>query len=218
MLLHMRLASDKHCVHKQASYNMTAVETNWPTRQIATVNTVRRKSVHFADTKGLALVSTFFFTKEQASLGTDAERQQFRRITTAFRKSRQAKRERLLNYKSPIPARQFEENIQMNNVCLEKTYSNGNGIYGRIQVKNIAYEKDITVRYTVDSWATCKDKTANYIPGASIGDTDTFFFHIPPPASSLESRMEFAICYRVDGKTYWDNNFGDNYRLLYLPS
>jgi protein phosphatase 1 regulatory subunit 3A/B/C/D/E len=198
---------------------MMAVD--WSTKQITTFDSTPRKSVHFADTKGLALVSTFFFTAEKTSLETVREREQFGRITKAFRKLRQAKGERvnrLLNYKSPVPTREFEENIQKNNVCLEKTYCNRNGVYGRIQVKNIAYEKDVTVRSTFDSWATWEDQTANYIPGASVGDSDTFFFHIAPPVSTAEQRMEFAICYRVNGKTFWDNNFGDNYRLLYLPS
>ena len=196
---------------------MTTV--NWPTTsQINAVNSVARKSVHFADTKGLALVSTFFFTTEKSSLETVAEREQFGRITKAFRRLRQAKEDRSLNYKSPIPAKQIAENIEKNNVCLEKTYCNRNGIYGRIQAKNIAYEKGITVRYTFDSWVTQKEQTANYIPGASFGGTDTFFFHISRPVCTPTQRMEFAICYRVNGETYWDNNFGDNYRLLYLPS
>ena len=194
---------------------MTTV--NWPTGQINAVNSVTRKSVHFADTKGLALVSTFFFTTEKSSLQTLAKREQFGRITKAFRKLRQAKEDKLLNYKSPIPVKQIEENIEKNNVCLERTYCNRNGVYGRIQAKNIAYEKDIIVRYTFDSWATHKEQAANYIPGASFGDIDTFFFHIPRPVCIPTQRMEFAIRYQVNGETYWDNHFGDNYRLLYTP-
>lgn len=203
--------------------NMTAV--SWSTTQITAVDRTQRKSVHFADTKGLALVSTCFFTKEKTWLETVTEQDHFGRIRTAFRKLRQAKHRpgnekgtRLLNYKSPIPMRQFEENILKNNVCLEKTYCNRNGVYGRIQVKNIAFEKDIKVRYTLNSWATFEDRKAKYIPGASIGNNDTFFFHIPASVSSSQQKMEFAISYKVSDETYWDNNFGDNYRLLYLPS
>ena len=227
MLLHARLArhTDESCGSKVSSYNVNMTAVSWSTTQITAVDRTRRKSVHFADTKGLALVSTYFFTKERTWLETVTEQEHFGRIRTAFRKLRQAKPTpgndegaRLLNYKSPIPMRQFEENILKNNVCLEKTYCNRNGVYGRIQVKNIAFEKDITVRYTLDSWATFEDRKAKYIPGASIGDSDTFFFHIPAPVSSSQQKMEFAFCYKVSDEIYWDNNFGDNYRLLYLPS
>ena len=225
MLLHARLASrtDQSCGNKVSGYNINMTAVSWSRTQISAADCTRRKSVHFADTKGLALVSTFFFTKERSLLETDTEQDHFVGIRTAFRrKSRQAKPRRgkeegarFLNYKSPIPMREFEENILKNNVCLEKTYCNRNGVYGRIQVKNIAFEKDITVRYTRDAWATHEDRRAKYIPGASIGDNDTFFFHIPAPVSSSQQKMEFAICYKVSDETYWDNNFGDNYRLLY---
>ncbi|XP_028391486.1 protein phosphatase 1 regulatory subunit 3B-like [Dendronephthya gigantea] len=190
----------------------------------STLNITRsRKSVHFADTKGLALVSTFFFTKERTSLNIPSKKEQWRRLATAFIGFRQAKSNgeisTLLNYKSPIPAREFEENIQKNNICLEKTYCNENGVYGRLQVKNIAFEKDVSVRYTFDSWKTFEESKASFIPGASIEDTDTFFFHIPRPVPNLENscgqKLEFAFCYKVNWGIYWDNNFGDNYRLIY---
>ena len=232
MLVHTRLPvhTPDRCTNQlnMEGCNMTAAALSWSasSRKIPSVNTTTRKmkSVHFADTKGLALVSTFFFTRETPSLESISEYGQIGRITFRRTSCRQTKctnseSARLLNYKSPIPSKEFEENIEKNNVCLEKTYCNRNGVYGRIQVKNIAFEKDISVRYTFDSWAAVKEMKARYIPGASIADTDTFFFHVPPPGwSSGDQKMEFAICYTVDGETYWDNNFGDNYRLLYLSS
>lgn len=187
---------------------------------LPSVNTTRRKSVHFADTKGLALESIAFFSTEKASREA-AEQQQFGRITTAFKKLRQAntigKNVTLLNYKSPIPSKQVLENIQKNNVCLERTYCNRNGVYGRVQVKNLAYEKHVSVRYTFNTWTTASEHKATYIPGASVADTDTFFFHINSPMAVSEQKMEFAISYKVEGQTFWDNNFGDNYRLLLPP-
>ena len=233
MLLHSGLSNQTSAeIHanklQTCQINMTAV--NGPPRRITSVdppsNNTQRKSVHFADTKGLALVSTFFFTKERTSLDIPTKRVQLRGLTTAFTGLRQVKlngeTSRLLNYKSPIPAKQFEENVQKNNVCLEKTYCNENGVYGRLQVKNIAFEKDISVRYTFDSWKTFEERKANYVPGASMNNTDTFFFHIPRPVPDLKNpcgqKFEFAFCYKVNKETYWDNNFGDNYRLIYRPT
>ena len=203
--------------------NMTTV--NWSTREFIAVNSTEpRKTVHFADTKGLALVSTFFFTTDKSLQENLTQQEHFGHVTTEFGKIRQVKRPkptgervRLLNYKSSIPTKTFEENLHKNNVSLEKTFCNKNGVYGRIRVKNIKYEKEVMVRYTLDSWATYKEQIASYILGGSVDNTDTFFFHVTLPSSNLEQKMEFALRYKVNGQTHWDNNFGDNYRLLHLP-
>lgn len=174
------------------------------------------KSVHFADTKGLALTSTFFFAKEHFS----PQDNRGRIIANFYQSNRKINGEcaKLLNFKSPVCPKDLTDNLDNNNVCLEKTYCNRNGIYGRIQVKNIAFEKDVFVRYTFDSWQTWQDQKANHIPGSSTLETDTFFFHIKSPRSSEDKKMEFAICYKVNERQFWENNFGDNYRLIYSHS
>lgn len=175
----------------------------------------RKKSVHFADAKGLALTSTFFFAKD------DFSPQDYRSKIIAYcnyNRTAIGQCAKLLNFKSPVPRAHFVERLCKDNVCLEKTYCNRSGIYGRIQVKNLAYEKAVCVRYTADSWRTFHDQKANYIPGSSTGGADTFFFHIKPPQAQHDMKVELAIRYKVDGGEFWDNNYGDNYRLVYLYS
>ena len=77
-----------------------------------------------------------------------------------------------------------------------------------------------TLLYVIrlDAWHTCKEATATFIPGASTDSIDSFFFHIRPPNTHADRKVEFAIRYRVCGNEYWDNNFGDNYRLVYYKT
>jgi hypothetical protein len=179
----------------------------------------RSKSVSFADWKGLALTSTFFFTRDNLS---PPVRRRHKSLATHVKddKRRQdpGEQARILNFKSYISYEKLVENVNSTNVCLEKIACYGFGMYGRIGVKNIAFEKCVAVRYTFDAWQSSEEAIARYIPGASIDNVDTFFFHIQPPKTNIDRRMEFAIRYRVCDEDYWDNNFGDNYRLVYYKT
>ncbi len=186
-------------------------------------NTVKRrsKSVTFADSKGLALTSTCFFAKDNLSPALT------RRVRTSSlsarikdnkRRSDLAQPARLLNFTSCISHEELFEKVANTYVCLEKIVCYTFGIYGRICVKNIAYEKCIAVRYSFDAWQSFQEEIARHIPGASTDNVDSFFFHIHPPKTNTDRKMEFAIRYRVCGQEYWDNNFGDNYRLVYYKS
>lgn len=124
----------------------------------------------------------------------------------------------LLNFIPFISYKQLLEKVKKMNVCLEKIVCYTFGIYGRICVKNIAFEKCVSVRYSFDAWQSYQEETARFIPGASMDNIDTFFFHIQPPKTATDRRMEFAIRYRVCGQEFWDGNFGDNYRLLYYKT
>jgi protein phosphatase 1 regulatory subunit 3A/B/C/D/E len=87
-------------------------------------------------------------------------------------------------------------------------------ITGTIRVANLCYNKTVTVRYTINKWVTFDDVIASYILGSNDGTTDRYSFSISLPKSiTLGSRLELAIRYdAVDiNRTYWDNNFEDNY-------
>lgn len=172
------------------------------------------KSVHFADTKGLALTSTSFFDKENLS-PTESRKKMFTYLKD--NKQREAGLPaKLLNFKSAVSYEDVLARLGRQNVCLEKIVCNSFGIYGRIQVWNLAFEKEVCVRYTFDAWQTFLDHYANHIPGSSSAKTDTFFFHLRPPQTTAARKMEFAICYKVCDEEFWDNNHGDNYRLVYF--
>ncbi|MDE5781063.1 MAG: CBM21 domain-containing protein [Lachnospiraceae bacterium] len=92
--------------------------------------------------------------------------------------------------------------------------SNSAGVNVTAVVKNIAYDKKVKVRYTLDNGKTYEEKSLSYSKGIegtndeiwstdiSFGDSDYKDFH-------------FCISYEVNGKTYWDNNFGANFDYSY---
>ena len=176
----------------------------------------RSKSVTFADTKGFALTSTFFFTKDNLSPPTTRRKSVGLRIKDNKRRNDPGQPAQLLNFTSSSSYNECSEKVYNMNVCLDKMVCYAFGIYGRICVRNIAYEKCVAVRYTDDAWQSFEEVLARFIPGASTDNIDSFFFHIQPPKTNADRKMEFAIRYRVCGQEYWDNNFGDNYRLIYF--
>lgn len=189
-----------------------------------TISRPRKKSVHFADTKGLALASTFFFAKESFSPPSYRKRIIDILYRNGVNKQADGESATLLNFKSPVSPADFSDGLTRNNVCLEKTHCNQSGIYGKIKVNNLAFEKEVSVRFTFDSWTTFQESNASHVPGSGAeeeergggggGEMDTFFFHLQPPAISESRKMEFAIRYKVVEDQFWDNNFGDNYRLV----
>lgn len=88
--------------------------------------------------------------------------------------------------------------------------------YGNIQLVNLGYQKDVKVRYTTDNWATYQEAPATYQSSIETPYSDqdieewTFWVDIGYAATEVK----FAISYTVNGKTYWDNNFGANYSVM----
>jgi len=97
-------------------------------------------------------------------------------------------------------------------------YSGGNGA---IDVKNIAYAKDVTVVYTTNNWQSTMTATASYAGSRVYYGYSTFdnpnrygverwYFFLP----SFSGRtVQYAVRYTVSGVTYWDNNEGANYTV-----
>ena len=85
------------------------------------------------------------------------------------------------------------------------------GVKGIIQVANMAYEKYVTVRWSVDEWKTWIDTDATF--HSSLGkDSDLFEFTIPS-----QTKTEFAVRYQAAGQEMWDNNSGWNYHTDLIP-
>ena len=80
-------------------------------------------------------------------------------------------------------------------------------IKGVIQVTNMAYEKYVTVRWSVDGWKTWIDTDATFHSSLSK-DTDLFEFIIPS-----QTKTDFAVRYQAAGQEVWDNNSGWNYQF-----
>lgn len=104
------------------------------------------------------------------------------------------------------------------------------GIHGSVvlDVADIDYDKDIRLVYTTDGWATTQELTigaaelnAWHWQGDSYGSRERWQLELELPGSF--DHIEYAIVYRhgvVNGASayeYWDNNYGQNYRIEATP-
>jgi len=99
-------------------------------------------------------------------------------------------------------------------------------LVGSVAVRNVAFDKAVTVRCTFDGWVSYVDVRAVYArservvrrPAGSL-EFDVFEFSVNLPVRwravrSDRPRVELAVRYDVDHKTFWDNNDGQNYELV----
>jgi hypothetical protein len=109
-------------------------------------------------------------------------------------------------------------NVLLNSAII---YNYSDVFTGTIDVQNLSYTKDVQVVYTTDGWVTTQAMPAIYekwygvaysssLPSPNIHGVERWQFTINIADAQL---IEYAISYTVDGKTYWDNNFGQNYTL-----
>lgn len=116
----------------------------------------------------------------------------------------------------------FLERLLKQQVCLERVLCYEPGIIGIVQVVNLAFEKEVTIRYSFTNWKSCAETKAYWVANKCLEDLsngyscDSFRFHLPVPPFILHpgAVLEFAICYKVQGTQFWDNNEGQNYKLV----
>ncbi|KAG2139012.1 putative phosphatase regulatory subunit-domain-containing protein [Suillus clintonianus] len=92
-------------------------------------------------------------------------------------------------------------------------------IVGRVRVRNIAYEKWVAARFTLDLWQTTSEVTAHYVESVDGGTFDIFTFTIRlhDMWSRIEEKTMFiALRYTTAGRQFWDNNHGANYMLKFV--
>ena len=96
--------------------------------------------------------------------------------------------------------------------------------WGIIDVRNLAYDKGITVHYSVDGWKSEKTVEATFIgsyrvygyssvPNPNALGIEGWHFEIHDHAPQIE----YYVSYEVGGQTYGDNDYGRNYRLGPAP-
>ncbi|GMS86574.1 hypothetical protein PENTCL1PPCAC_8749 [Pristionchus entomophagus] len=84
-------------------------------------------------------------------------------------------------------------------------------VTGEIYVRNLAYEKKVTVRYTMDGWATHSEMPAVFSRNVDE-EIDAFGFILALPKQN-SGKCELCVCYSVADAELWDNNEGANYAL-----
>ncbi|XP_028391373.1 protein phosphatase 1 regulatory subunit 3C-like [Dendronephthya gigantea] len=179
----------------------------------------KSKSVHFADSKGLDLVSVLTFSEENEL------REQFSKIVCPSVGGRQRRGHDSYRSKKSNDSRvdKLSENLirqlAWQKVCVEKTELEKTGhIRGEVFVANLAFEKQVKARFTLDSWQTHDEIEGEFLSNCTK-DVDRFVFKIPIPRDDAikKFKVEFAVSYTVLGDTFWDNNNGFNYHVL-LPT
>ncbi|KAG9318107.1 putative phosphatase regulatory subunit-domain-containing protein [Chiua virens] len=92
-------------------------------------------------------------------------------------------------------------------------------ITGSVRVRNLAYQKWLAARFTLDWWQTTSEVTARYEKSIEDGTFDVFTFAIR--LTDIWSRIEektifIALRYSVTGQEFWDNNAGKNYQIKFV--
>lgn len=100
-------------------------------------------------------------------------------------------------------------------------------LIGSVAVANLAFQKQVTCRFTLDYWKTTSEVAAEYLceilPAETSVSRDRFQFTIKlSDLANLESKtLYFCIRYNVNGQEHWDNNNGVNFqadfRKKHLP-
>ena len=105
-----------------------------------------------------------------------------------------------------------QEAVSLENVIIRET---DQCLMGTVKVKNLAYDKEIVIRVSSDSWVTHEDVYCSFVEQPGVHQTtltnlyDTFRFNLTLPIKS--NVIEFCVRYRSGGSEFWDNNDGKNY-------
>lgn len=92
-------------------------------------------------------------------------------------------------------------------------------LIGSVAVANLAFQKLVACRFTLDYWKTTSEVAAEYVceirPAVTPHGRDRFNFTIQlSDLVNLESKtLYFCVRYNVKGQEYWDNNNGMNFQV-----
>ena len=118
-------------------------------------------------------------------------------------------------FSQPACLPNFFSAVRSSKVMLENCLVNDGSqpsISGTVRVANIGYTKEVVIHYSTDRWLSYQDLHATYVMNSTDGQTDRFSFHITLPYNFIPgSRLQMAVRYSVEGKTFWDNNHGKDY-------
>lgn len=106
-------------------------------------------------------------------------------------------------------------------VRVERVFlSSGNmTLIGSVAVANLAFNKAVIARFTLDYWRTTSDVVAEFVTGVRLPERadgyDRFNFNIELAGqANLEAKtLFFCVKYCVNGQEYWDNNSSANFQI-----
>ncbi|XP_078066703.1 protein phosphatase 1 regulatory subunit 3E [Mustelus asterias] len=191
-------------------------------RALSALSRASSKKVRFADSLGLELTTIRHFCdadmpqvppRVMARLrDRPAECPLSNRVMAMFLDSPSRLLEPL--FSNPASRPDFQQRVRKNRVCLESICTDQFSVAGLVRVWNLAYEKQVLVRYSLDHWRSHMDLAASHSAHSPDSQTDTFSFKLVAPVF-LEAggTLQFAIRYRVAGQEFWDNNRGSDYQV-----
>lgn len=118
------------------------------------------------------------------------------------------------NFPADTPFRKAQV-VQLERVWLS---TDQKSLIGSVAVANLAFQKQVTCRFTLDYWKTTSEVAAEYLceilPAETSVSRDRFQFTIKlSDLANLESKtLYFCIRYNVNGQEHWDNNNGVNFQ------
>ncbi|XP_059180886.1 protein phosphatase 1 regulatory subunit 3C-B-like [Centropristis striata] len=184
----------------------------------------KKKNVVFADSRGLALAAVHVFNEAEEEALSELQFH-LTEMEGAAAGLRLADREDAADSSPGLvldftqPAADYldlRNRIKTQQVCLETCSIQERLLSGTVQVRNLCFDKSVSVRITFDTWRSFRDVPCQYLNNVyGCPDTDTFSFSVSI-LEDLETseRVEFCIQYRTPDQTYWDNNNGTNYGLV----
>ncbi|XP_017259708.1 protein phosphatase 1 regulatory subunit 3B [Kryptolebias marmoratus] len=176
----------------------------------------RKKRVTFADHKGLSLTKVKVFSKFTDPIEIPVNIQEM--LSSKLTLSSPEEDKLVLDFPQPSSDYLlFRQNLEKNLVSLEHCVLKEKAFAGTIKVKNVSFEKSVRLRVTFDSWKSHLDVGCEYVKDTYPSSyCDTFSFTVPLPTELRPNeRVEFAVCYRVDGNEFWDSNQGQNYHIVW---
>ncbi|XP_063776109.1 protein phosphatase 1 regulatory subunit 3B [Pseudophryne corroboree] len=174
-----------------------------------------KKRVSFADSQGLALTMVKVFSELDDPLEIPFNITEL--IDNIVNLTTLEKVHLVLDFVQPAADYlDFRNRLQADGVCLENCMLKERSLVGTVKVKNLSFQKSVKIRMTCNSWQTFTDYECQYVKDTYAGsDRDTFSFDIILPDDiQFQERIEFAVSFECDGKTYWDSNKGQNYRII----
>ncbi|CAH2292481.1 phosphatase 1 regulatory subunit 3B isoform X1 [Pelobates cultripes] len=175
-----------------------------------------KKRVTFADSRGLALTMVKVYSELDDQFEIPFNITEL--IDNIVNLTTVEKERLVLDFVQPsADYLDFRNRLNADFVCLENCMLKEKALVGTVKVKNLAFQKSVKIRMTFNSWQTFTDYECEYVKDTYAGsDRDTFSFDISLPENvQLHERIEFAICFECEGKTYWDSNKGQNYRIIW---
>lgn len=102
-------------------------------------------------------------------------------------------------------------------LCLEslEIAADSRSLKGTALLRNLAFEKRLSVRFTFDDWQTVSEVTGEWQSTLNGGQIDRWSFRIKLDdmlARIEDKKLFLALKYTVAGREIWDSNNGNNYR------